>query len=122
MNTTFDRSQQLAYQRMKLRAQCAAQRKELGSSFAAIEEHLAGVDRAVTIARRVVTKPAVIATSVALLTLIGPKRVVRWIGRGALWYSTGSRLIKSLAAHKGLIGRSKTLTQITQSARRLGVE
>jgi hypothetical protein len=101
MSTTApDRAQQLAYRRMKLRAQCAAQRKQLGESVLAMEAELAGIDRAVRVARRFVTKPALIATGIALLTLIGPKRAVRWVTQGAFWYSTGARVAKTLAAYR----------------------
>jgi hypothetical protein len=98
----LDRAQELAYRRMKLRAQCATQRKQLGESLVAMEAELAGIDRAVRIARRFVTKPALVATGVALLTFIGPKRALRWVTQGAFWYSTGAKVAKALAAHKAI--------------------
>lgn len=105
MSAEDDRARQLAYRRLKLRAQCAAERKQLGAQFASVEREFTGIDRAVTIARRFATKPAIIATGVALLTLIGPKRAVRWVSQGAFWYSTLSKVAKSLAAHKALSAR-----------------
>ena len=99
----LDRAQELAYRRMKLRAQCAAQRKQLGESVVAMEAELDGIDRAVRIARRFVTKPALVATGVALLTFIGPKRALRWVTQGAFWYSTGAKVAKALAANRAVL-------------------
>jgi len=104
----LDRAQELAYRRMKLRAQCAAQRRQLGESVVAMETELAGIDRAVRIARRFVTKPALVATGVALLTFIGPKRALRWVTQGAFWYSTGAKVAKALAAHRAISAAQET--------------
>ena len=117
---TLDRAQELAYRRMKLRAQCAAQRKQLGESVVAMEAELAGIDRAVRIARRFVTKPALVATGVALLTFIGPKRALRWVTQGAFWYSTGAKVAKALAAHSAISApQGKPHVQLSKQAQRL---
>lgn len=87
------RSQQLAYRRARLRAQCAVQRRQLGENARAIESELQGIDRTIHMVRSVLSKPALITASVALLTFIGPRRVVRWIGQGALYYSTARRMV-----------------------------
>lgn len=116
----LDRAQELAYRRMKLRAQCAAQRKQLGESVVAMEAELAGIDRAVRIARRFVTKPALVATGVALLTFIGPKRALRWVTQGAFWYSTGAKVAKALAAHRAIsAAQGKRYAQLSNPAQRL---
>ena len=119
----LDRAQELAYRRMKLRAQCAAQRKQLGESVVAMEAELAGIDRAVRIARRFVTKPALVATGVALLTFIGPKRALRWVTQGAFWYSTGAKVAKALAAHRAISAAQGTPdVQLSSPAQRLRAE
>lgn len=116
----LDRAQELAYRRMKLRAQCAAQRKQLGESVVEMETELAGIDRAVRIARRFVTKPALVATGVALLTFIGPKRALRWVTQGAFWYSTGVKVAKALAAHRAVAAiQGKPHAELSNQAQRL---
>lgn len=87
------RAQQLAYRRARLRAECAMQRRQLGENARAIETELQGVDRTIQLARRVASKPVLITGAIAALALIGPKRVLRWISQGALYYSTARRLM-----------------------------
>jgi len=94
------RAQQLAQRRARLRAQCELQRRELRSQAAQIEEHLAGIDRAVAIVRGVTAKPVAISIAIATLVLIGPKRALRWVTKGAVWYSTGKRLLGLIAQVK----------------------
>jgi hypothetical protein len=38
--------------------------------------------------------PAVIVGGVALVAMVGPKRLMRWITKGALLYSTAKRFIR----------------------------
>ena len=70
------------------------QRRQLGSSMNEIEHHLSGLDRGVGAAQRLAKNPAVLIGSVAVVALIGPKRLMRWVSRGALIYSTARRLIR----------------------------
>ena len=63
-----DRAQELAYRRRRLQAQCAIQRRDLGSAAAHVEYQLSGVDRAVSVVRRVASAPALVSAVVALLT------------------------------------------------------
>jgi hypothetical protein len=97
-----DRAQELAYRRRRLQAQCAIQRRDLGSAAAHVEYQLSGVDRAVAVVRRVASAPALVSAGVALLTLVGPKRALKWISQGAFWYSTGKRMLGLLNSQPAL--------------------
>jgi hypothetical protein len=113
------RAQELAYQRLKLRAQCARQREQLAVELHAIETELAGVDRAILVARRFMTKPALVAAGVALFTVIGPKRLLRWVTKGAFWYSTGSRLFRAFTGRIADGDGSSLLQRLTYAAQRM---
>jgi hypothetical protein len=113
------RAQELAYQRLRLRAQCARQREQLTVELRAVEAELAGVDRAILFARRFATKPALVAAGVALFTAIGPKRVLRLVTKGAFWYSTGSRLMRALTGRIGDRDGSSLLQRLTYAAQRM---
>lgn len=95
---TQDRADLLATQRESLRKQCAVQRLQLSESAAAIEHQFGGVDRAVRLVRGLASKPILITVGIAALTLIGPKRALRWISQGAFWYTTGKRFAQVLSA------------------------
>lgn len=103
-----DRTQELAYRRKRLQAQCAIQRRDLGAAAADVEYQLTGVDKAVLLVRRVTSAPALISAAVAALTLIGPKRALKWVSQGAFWYSTGKRML-------GLVNSQPALAQTLQA-------
>lgn len=104
----IDRAQELAYRRKRLQAQCAIQRRDLGAAAADVEYQLSGVDRAVALVRRVASAPALISAGVALLTLVGPKRALKWVSQGAFWYSTGKRVL-------GLVNSQPALGHVLQA-------
>lgn len=91
MSERFD---QLVAQQGNLRMRCAAQRRHLAQSAREIETHLVGVDRSVNTVRKVVRNPLWIAGGVALVTLLGPRRLLGWATRGALFYSTAKRVVR----------------------------
>jgi hypothetical protein len=93
-----DRAAELAYRRMQLRAHCEQQRRQLGERSLEVEGELGGIDRTVTVVRSVLSAPALVAAGVAALTLIGPRRAVRWITRGTFWYATGKQLLGAFVA------------------------
>lgn len=103
-----DRAQELAYRRKRLQAQCAIQRRDLGAAAADVEYQLSGVDRAVLLIRRVTSAPALISAAVAVLTLLGPKRALKWVSQGAFWYTTGKRML-------GLVNSQPALNQTLQA-------
>lgn len=89
-----ERFNQLVAKHSNLRLRSAMQRRELGATMHDIEHHLSGLDRGIGAAQRLIKNPAVIIGGVALVALIGPKRLMRWATRGALVYSTARRLIR----------------------------
>lgn len=89
-----ERFNQLTAKHSNLRLRAAVQRRELGSTMNEIEHHLSGLDRGIGAAQRMIKNPAVLVGGVALVALIGPKRLVRWASRGALIYSTAKRFMR----------------------------
>jgi hypothetical protein len=89
-----ERFNQLAAKHSNLRLRAAVQRRQLGSSMDEIEHHLSGLDRGLGSAQRLLKNPAVLIGGVAVVALIGPKRLMRWVSRGALIYSTARRFIR----------------------------
>jgi hypothetical protein len=89
-----ERFNQLAAKHSNLRLRAAVQRRELGATMHEIEHQLSGVDRGIARASRVLKNPAVIVGGVAIVAMVGPKRLMRWITKGALLYSTAKRLIR----------------------------
>lgn len=89
-----ERFNQLVAKHSNLRLRAAVQRRELGATMDQIEHHLSGVDRGIGAAQRLIKNPAVIVGGVALVALIGPKRLMRWATRGALVYSTARRFMR----------------------------
>jgi hypothetical protein len=89
-----DRFDQLSVHHGNLRAHCALQRQHLAKTALEIESQLGGVDRGVSLVRNVVRSPALIMGGVALVALVGPKRLLRWASRGALFYTTARRLLR----------------------------
>jgi len=89
-----ERFNQLTAKHSNLRLRAAVQRRELGSQMNEIEHHLSGLDRGLGAAQRWVKNPAVIMGGVAVVALVGPKRLMRWVTRGAMVYSTAKRLIR----------------------------
>jgi hypothetical protein len=91
-----DRLLQLAARREALRAESALQRDHMGGLAREIRTRLSGIDRSIDVVRTVAAKPAVIAGAVAVLALIGPRRLIRIAGRSAMFLTAGSRVIKML--------------------------
>jgi hypothetical protein len=59
-----------------------------------IEHQLSGVDRGIARVSRVLKNPAVIVGGVAIVAMVGPKRLVRWLTKGAVLYSTAKRFLR----------------------------
>jgi len=89
-----DRFDQLAAHHSNLRARCALQRQHLAQTARDIEGQLSGVDRGVTLARNIVRSPVAVMGGIAIIAFIGPKRLMRWVSRGALFYTTARRLLR----------------------------
>lgn len=91
-----DRAILLAHRRSALRARCAIQRIHLAETTQHIQARLGSIDRGIAVVRRYATRPLLIAGGLALLTLIGPRRVIRWAGRSAVLVTTGKRVMRLL--------------------------
>lgn len=91
-----DRQRELAARRQALRAQSEIQREYLSRTVEDIETRLAGIDRGIDLARRLVRKPIVLAGGIALVALIGPRRLLRIAGRSAVLFATGRRVMRIL--------------------------
>ena len=89
-----ERFNQLSAKHSNLRLRAAVQRRQLGSTMHEIEHQLSGLDRGIGAAQRLIRNPAVLVGGVALVALIGPKRLMRWATRGALIYSTAKRFAR----------------------------
>ena len=84
-----------------LRAHCAVQRIHLGDETRHLETKLAGVDRAINVVRNIAKQPLLIAGGVALLALLGPRRIVRVAGRCAVLFTTGKRVMRLIGNERG---------------------
>jgi hypothetical protein len=91
MSRRFD---QLSAHHSNLLARCAVQRQQLAESAEEIEYELSRVDRGLQAVRRVLRSPAMIGGAVAVLALVGPKRLLRWGTRALMFYSTARQLMR----------------------------
>jgi hypothetical protein len=88
------RFDQLSAHHSNLLARCAVQRRQLGESAEEIEHELGRVDRGLAAVRRVLRHPVMIGGAVAVVALVGPRRLLRWATSGLMWYSTARSLIR----------------------------
>jgi len=93
MNERFN---QLSAQHDHLRTVIAIQRERLGETTNDIERQLSGVDRGVRLVRGIMRNPAVIVGAVALVAALGPRRLLGWVSRGAVLYTTAKRLRRAV--------------------------
>lgn len=91
MSKRFD---QLSAHHSNLLARCAVQRRQLGESAEEIEHELGRLDRGVAVVRRVLRSPAMIGGAIAVVALVGPRRMLRWATSGLMWYSTARSLLR----------------------------
>lgn len=91
MSKRFD---QLSAHHSNLLTRCAVQRRQLGESAEEIEHELGRLDRGVEVVRRVLRSPAMIGGAIAVVALLGPRRMLRWATSGLMWYSTARNLLR----------------------------
>jgi hypothetical protein len=91
MSERFD---QLRARHDQLRLRSAIQRRELAELSASIRGRLDRVDRGIKIVRRFASKPAVIVGGIAILALLGPRRLLGLATRSALLLTTVQRLAR----------------------------
>jgi hypothetical protein len=107
------RFEQLRARHDQLRLRSAIQRRELAELSTSIRQRLNRVDRGINIVRRVVRKPVVIVGGIAILALLGPRRLLGLATRSALVLTTVQRLARlarpdaerKLAKPQGLLSR-----------------
>jgi hypothetical protein len=91
MSNRFD---QLSAHHSHLLARIAVQRRALAENAEEIEHQLGRVDRGLAVVRRVLSSPALIGGAIAVVALVGPRRLLRWSTRGLMMYSTARQLLR----------------------------
>lgn len=91
MSKRFD---QLSGHHSNLLARCAVQRQQLGESAEEIEHQLGRFDRGLAAVRRVLRSPALVGGAIAVVALVGPRRLMRWGTKGLMLYSTARQLLR----------------------------
>ena len=86
--------EQLSARHQRLRLASEVQRGELAVAAAELEERLSGVDRGLAAARKFVNHPAVIMGGLAVLAIIGPRRILSLASRSAMYMSLARALLK----------------------------
>ena len=87
------RQLELAAKRNALIAQSAAQREQLKVLAVDVRERLSGIDQGIEMVRAVARKPTIVAGAIAMISFIGPTRVLRAVTRSAMFVSAGRRLL-----------------------------
>jgi len=91
MSQRFD---QLHAHHSNLLARIAVQRRQLAETAEEIEHDLGRVDRGVAAIRRVLSSPVLICGAVAIVALVGPRRLLRASTKGLMLYSTARQLLR----------------------------
>ena len=91
MSQRFD---QLNAHHSHLLARIAVQRRQLGETTEEIEHELGRVDRGLAAVRRVLSSPALLGGAIAVVALVGPRRLLRWSTKGLMLYSTARQLLR----------------------------
>lgn len=87
------RENERARRRELLQQRCAFEREQLAQEAQAVETDLGRIDRGVRLVRAL-TKPTVVTAGVAALTMLGPGRALKLVGRGLMLWSTAKRIFK----------------------------
>ena len=88
------RYDQLNAHHSHLLARIAVQRRHLAETSEEIEHELGRVDRGIAAVRRVLSSPALIGGAIAVVALVGPRRLLRWSTKGLMFYSTARQLLR----------------------------
>lgn len=91
MSKRFD---QLSAHHGNLLAQVAVQRQKLAENAEEIEHELGRLDRGIAAVRRVLRSPAMVGGAIAVVALLGPRRLVRWSSRALMFYSAARQLLR----------------------------
>lgn len=88
-----DRQLELAARRAALIARSGQQREHLKVLAGTLKGRLAGIDQGIEVARTIAKKPLVVVGAIAMVSFIGPRRVLRALTRSAMFIATGQRLV-----------------------------
>jgi hypothetical protein len=88
------RFDQLSAHHSNLLARCAVQRRQLAENAEEIEHELGRLDRGIAAVRRVLRSPALLGGAIAVVALVGPRRLLRWSTRALMFYSTARQLLR----------------------------
>ncbi|HEX7116138.1 MAG TPA: YqjK family protein [Steroidobacter sp.] len=91
MSARFD---QLSNRHKALLARCDAQRAQLGGIAQEIDNELGRVDRGIALVRRALSHPLVVVAGVAVIALAGPRRLMGWVTKGLMFYTTARRMAR----------------------------
>lgn len=89
------RGEELERRRRELQARGELQRRELARSASMVEEQLASVDRGITVVRRLLTSPLFVVAAIAVVSLAGPARLIRWTSHALLLRSALKRVTRA---------------------------
>jgi len=89
------RALELARRRELLQQRCVFEREQLAQEAQAVEADLGQIDHGIRIARAF-TKPAMVTAGVAALTMFGPGRALKFLGRGLMLWSSARKIFKSV--------------------------
>jgi hypothetical protein len=106
------RFDQLSSHHSNLLARIAVQRQQLGETAEEIEHQLGRVDRGLAAIRRVLSSPVLIVGAVAIVALVGPRRLLRVSTKGLMLYSTARQLMGTfLISRTGHVKASDQLSK-----------
>jgi hypothetical protein len=89
----------LEQRRIALQKRSSAQRALIAESTAALAARGMVLDRAVAVARGIAARPLIFGSIVALAAVVGPRRILGWVARGAAFYGLTRRLAAALRDH-----------------------
>ncbi len=90
------RTSALKQRRSALVAHSAIQRRHLAQTADQIEARLDPIDRGISTLRRYAAQPLLLVGGLALLATLGPKRLINWASRGAVFFTAGRRIMRLL--------------------------
>jgi hypothetical protein len=105
-----ERTHELELKRRALLAQSTQQREQLAAIAGDVRARLSGIDRGIEMARSIVRKPPVIAGAIALLSFIGPRRILSALSKSAMFLATSRRLLGVLRLPLLALPRKRTPT------------
>ncbi|HYM34649.1 MAG TPA: YqjK family protein [Steroidobacteraceae bacterium] len=85
-------AKQLAMRRQELLALGEQQRLQLVAQGNDVEMRLTNIDRVIDVVRSFATRPIVLIAAAAGAILLGPRRILTWVSRGAMFLTMFRKL------------------------------